>query len=142
MRVRRLLLFPSLILRVPQRNDEVIHANWKWLRSHSLIYYVVTSCRRKKPSTYNIPLLPKNIERYRTKDFSWNFGVSPWRHLLRFHDSVSSENHFTVNPREHHISVIISLDCSESEDAKSAYEDSCLREILAGYPALDATMND
>lgn len=59
-----------------------------------------------------------------------------------FHRSISSEDHITVNPRKHHVSVIIPLDCGESEDAESAYKDSRLREILASYPAFDAAMND
>lgn len=38
--------------------------------------------------------------------------------------------------------MIISLNGSKSENAESAHKDSCLRKILAGYPAFDATMND
>lgn len=38
--------------------------------------------------------------------------------------------------------MIISLNRGKREDAESANEDGRLREILSGYPALDAAMND
>jgi hypothetical protein len=50
--------------------------------------------------------------------------------------------HFTVNPCEHDVSVIISLDGGKREDAESANEDGRLREILAGYPTFNVVMND
>lgn len=52
------------------------------------------------------------------------------------------KSHFTVNPRKHYVSVIISLNGGESKNAESAYEDGRLCEILAGYPTFDAAMNN
>lgn len=38
--------------------------------------------------------------------------------------------------------MVISLNGGESENTKSAHKDSRLCEILAGYPAFNAPMND
>lgn len=52
------------------------------------------------------------------------------------------DNERTVYPGEQHISVIISLNGGEGQNAQSAYKYRRLREILTRYPAFDAAMHD
>ena len=48
----------------------------------------------------------------------------------------------TVNPGEQHVSVIISLNGGEGQNAQPAYKYRRLRKILTRYPALDAAMHN
>lgn len=59
-----------------------------------------------------------------------------------FRERVFMDNERTVYPGEQHISVIISLNGGEGQNAQSAYKYRRLREILTRYPAFDAAMHD